>query len=153
MYLFLNGTQLTANLFAEELPGLNCAKNYGIGIHIWPKRKRRVTGAWKHKTAPLTGLLAAIALLLAMTACQPNQPTLTVGFVSQLPGQGGLLDGFKAVMSNLGYIEGDNVAYIHNGSTDFEVRPERGADSGQVDSGGSVEHCAPVDSYSTQNSP
>jgi len=68
----------------------------------------------------LAGLLTLFASFLAIMACQPNQPSLAMGVVSHSSGLADVIDGFKAGMSDFGYVEGDNVVYVYAGPTDYE---------------------------------
>jgi len=65
----------------------------------------------------LAGLFTAIASFLAIMACQPNPPALAIGVVSQSSGLADVIDGFEAGMSDLGYVEGENVLYVYSGPT------------------------------------
>jgi putative ABC transport system substrate-binding protein len=58
-------------------------------------------------------LMGIIILGLALAACGSGQKTYTVGVVNVLPVLDGTVQGFKEGMAELGYIEGKNVAYIH----------------------------------------
>jgi putative ABC transport system substrate-binding protein len=55
---------------------------------------------------------------LSLTACGGGaqaQETFTIGVINYLPPLNSTLDGFKARMAELGYVEGENVTYIYNG--------------------------------------
>lgn len=57
---------------------------------------------------------------LSLTACGSGaqaQETFTIGVINYIPPLEPTLDGFKAGMAELGYIEGENVTYIYNGIT------------------------------------
>jgi putative ABC transport system substrate-binding protein len=58
----------------------------------------------------ITGLLLA--------ACGKDQKTYTVGVVSLPPGLDPIIEGFKEGMTELGYVEGENITYIYEGATD-----------------------------------
>ncbi len=60
-------------------------------------------------------LFIIIGLLLA--ACGGDQKTYTIGVVNLSPLQEGTLEGFKEGMTELGYIEGENVTYLYEGAT------------------------------------
>ena len=57
-----------------------------------------------------------IGLLLA--ACGGGQKTYTIGVVNLTPGLDETVVGFKEGMTELGYIEGENVTYIYEGATE-----------------------------------
>jgi putative ABC transport system substrate-binding protein len=62
----------------------------------------------------------AVALLilagLLLAACQPTQPkTVTIGVVNLAPVLNPIFDGFKTGMTEMGYIEGEDVTYIYEG--------------------------------------
>jgi putative ABC transport system substrate-binding protein len=60
-----------------------------------------------------------IATSLLVTACSGGaqaQETFTIGVINYLPPLEQTLDGFKAEMAELGYIEGENVTYIYHGA-------------------------------------
>lgn len=56
---------------------------------------------------------------LLLTACDDNHiETHTIGVLSCAVGLDALVEGFKAGMTDLGYIEGETVTYIYAGATD-----------------------------------
>jgi len=58
-------------------------------------------------------LLLVVALL---TACGKPQPkTFTIGIVNFSPTLDAVVDGFKAGMTERGYVEGENVTYVYEG--------------------------------------
>lgn len=59
-------------------------------------------------------LLIVAGLLL--TACGPAKPkTFTIGVINSVPSLNPLVDGFKAGMADLGYVEGENITYVYEG--------------------------------------
>jgi len=83
------------------------------------KQKRN----WNHKPA-IPAILPAIVLILlslCLTACnlansvQPK--TFTVGVVNLTSGLESSVAGFKAGMTEFGYVEGENITYIYDGPT------------------------------------
>lgn len=67
-----------------------------------------------------TKLIFLLPFLLAILACQPGQPTYTIGVISQTSALTDVFDGFKEGMSDLGYAEQEDVVYIYDGPTDFK---------------------------------
>jgi putative ABC transport system substrate-binding protein len=64
----------------------------------------------------VTTCLLVIGLLLA--ACGITQPkTFTIGVINLTPVLDPVFEGFKAGMTEQGYIEGENVTYIYEGAT------------------------------------
>ncbi|HEX9922857.1 MAG TPA: ABC transporter substrate-binding protein [Anaerolineae bacterium] len=66
-----------------------------------------------------------IAAGLLLTACGGGaqaQETFIIGAVNYVPSLNAVFDGFKAGMTELGYVEGENITYIYNGS--IEPDPE-----------------------------
>jgi putative ABC transport system substrate-binding protein len=61
-----------------------------------------------------------VALTLPLMACigAPAQKTYTIGVVNLSPLQDGTVEGFKDGMTELGYVEGENVTYLYEGATD-----------------------------------
>jgi hypothetical protein len=55
-------------------------------------------------------------LLVTSGGCGQPKP-FTIGMVNDVSVREPILDGFKAGMSELGYVEGKNVRYIYNGAT------------------------------------
>jgi putative ABC transport system substrate-binding protein len=76
------------------------------------------------KYSPLLVVIAIMAGLL-LTACGGSPKTYTIGVINIVPDLGSTLDGFKEGMAELGYTEGENVAYIYEGAT---------VDMGELDS-------------------
>ena len=63
-------------------------------------------------------LLLVLVISLLLIACQDEQSkTFTIGVVNLSPTLNPSLDGFKAGMAALGYVEGENVTYIYDGPT------------------------------------
>lgn len=63
-----------------------------------------------------------IALLivasLVLTACgTPQTQSFTIGVINLTPALNPTFDGFKAEMTELGYVEGENITYIYEGPT------------------------------------
>jgi putative ABC transport system substrate-binding protein len=65
-------------------------------------------------------LVCTIALNLLLVACLPNPApqTYTIGVVNLAPALDATLEGFKEGMTELGYVEGENITYIYEGATD-----------------------------------
>ena len=59
-----------------------------------------------------------LVLSLLLTACDgaTQAQTFTIGAVNYFPLLDPIFDGFKAGMADLGYVEGENVTYIYNGT-------------------------------------
>ncbi len=73
-----------------------------------------------HKTQNIGTILLLIGLVaLLMTACggDQTQKSFTIGIVAETAIHTPAIEGFKAGMADLGYIEGKNVTYIYNGVT------------------------------------
>jgi putative ABC transport system substrate-binding protein len=64
-------------------------------------------------------LACAIALSLLLTACflVPPPQTYTIGVINIVPDLDETLAGFKEGMTELGYIEDENVTYLYDGAT------------------------------------
>jgi ABC-type uncharacterized transport system substrate-binding protein len=62
------------------------------------------------KYLPLLIVIFFIITGLPLTACGSDQKTYTIGVVNILPRLDDTVQGFKAGMTELGYIEGENVA-------------------------------------------
>jgi putative ABC transport system substrate-binding protein len=76
------------------------------------RSQNRIRNGW---TIILVGVVIASLLL---TACGSTKPeTYTIGVVIEIPALADTLDGFKAGMTQLGYVEGKNVTYIYHGAT------------------------------------
>ncbi len=61
-----------------------------------------------------------ILLFWGLNACliQPNElEVMTIGIVNLTPGLEAIVDGLKEGMTDLGYIEGENIEYIYEGPT------------------------------------
>jgi len=60
-------------------------------------------------------LLACVVLGLLLTACggSDGPKTYTVGVMVELPWLVSIYDNFKSSMAELGYVEGENITYIH----------------------------------------
>jgi putative ABC transport system substrate-binding protein len=61
-----------------------------------------------------------VALSLPLIACigAPAPKTYTIGVVNLGPRLGGAVEGFKKGMTELGYVEGENITYLYDGATD-----------------------------------
>jgi len=57
-------------------------------------------------------------LLICVGGCKNQTKLFTVGILNGPPGLKSCVEGFKAGMVELGYIEGKNIRYIYNGSID-----------------------------------
>jgi putative ABC transport system substrate-binding protein len=63
-------------------------------------------------------LIGAVLLSMALAACgNEKTKTYTVGVINIVPDLDQTLVGFKEGMTELGYIEGENIHYIYNGPT------------------------------------
>lgn len=63
---------------------------------------------------PLT-IVACIITGLLLATCGSGQKTYTIGVVNFAPGLDDTVEGFKQGMTELGYIEGENITYIYEG--------------------------------------
>ena len=72
----------------------------------------RISYGWKV-------FLWLVALCLPLTACiRPSAPkTYTIGVINVVPDLDDTLGGFKDGMTELGYIEGENITYLYEGAT------------------------------------
>jgi len=62
--------------------------------------------------------VCAIVLSLLLVACLPPPPqTYTIGVINIVPDLDTTLEGFKEGMTELGYLEGENVTYLYEGAT------------------------------------
>lgn len=59
-------------------------------------------------------LVIVTGLLLAACGGAPQPKSYTIGVVSEFPPEE-ITDRFKATMTELGYVEGENITYIHHG--------------------------------------
>ncbi|MBN1815313.1 MAG: ABC transporter substrate-binding protein [Anaerolineae bacterium] len=62
-------------------------------------------------------LVGTVVLSLLLTACGGGQKTYTIGVINIVPDLDNTLAGFKEGMTELGYIEGENVTYLYEGVT------------------------------------
>jgi putative ABC transport system substrate-binding protein len=59
--------------------------------------------------------LIVVLLVVTCVSCQSKEPeSFTIGIVNYVPSLAPIIDGFKAGMTELGYVEGENVTYIYN---------------------------------------
>ena len=69
-------------------------------------------------------LLAAVLVILTgmlVTACGTEQPqTFTIGIINIFPAGQPAIDGFKAGMGDLEYVEDDNLAFVDQGPVSLE---------------------------------
>jgi putative ABC transport system substrate-binding protein len=75
---------------------------------------------FRHLKAPRTRLRHILCLMLTgilLTACGGTTPAkiYTIGVVNYVPALAPVFEGFKARMTELGYVEGQNVTYIYHG--------------------------------------
>lgn len=71
---------------------------------------------WYGRIPRLLALLALFVQTIALSACgRPEPEMLHIGVVNLSPRLAAVLDGFKAGMRELGYVEGVNVAYLYDG--------------------------------------
>jgi len=68
------------------------------------------------KDLPILIVVFIIAGLL-LTACGGGQKTYTIGVINLSPNQDVTVKGFQEGMTDLGYIEGENITYIYEGAT------------------------------------
>ena len=59
----------------------------------------------------------SLLILTAFTACQAKADSFTVGVLNLSHDLDPVLDGFKPGMTELGYVEGQNLTYIYHGPT------------------------------------
>jgi putative ABC transport system substrate-binding protein len=78
-----------------------------------------------------TILVWAVVLSLLLTACGggTQAQTYTIGVVNYAPLLEKSFDGFKAGMTELGYVEGENVTYVYNGPVPDSQAGEREVES------------------------
>jgi putative ABC transport system substrate-binding protein len=64
-----------------------------------------------------TILVGFVVLSLLLTGCggAPKTKTYTIGVINPSPNQENTIEGFKEGMTELGYVEGENVTYIYEG--------------------------------------
>ena len=100
-----------------------CARIYPVRPLTEPTADRRTvrTESTMRRIGKLSpaGLIIWFALLVFI-GCQSGQSKTVIGVVNQTPNLAVSLEGFKAGMAELGYIEGDNLIYIYRGPTDFD---------------------------------
>lgn len=66
------------------------------------------------------------ALSLVLSSCgAPKPQTYTVGVIVEIPWLSPIFDNFKATMTELGYVEGENITYLYN--------PDAGPDQAAFD--------------------
>jgi ABC-type uncharacterized transport system substrate-binding protein len=87
--------------------------------HVFTKISKDKT-MLTHKAAQNTTTRMVISLMLIsllLTACggTPSSKTYIIGVVNYVPALESVLAGFKARMAELGYVEGQNVAYLYDG--------------------------------------
>jgi len=61
-------------------------------------------------------------LLIMLEGCSPQAKQFTIGMVNDVSVREPSLDGFKAGMAELGYVEGENIKYIYNRATGIEEK-------------------------------
>lgn len=67
-------------------------------------------------------LVYLLCICLMLTACSKTQPkTYTIGVVNTAPSLNTVLDGFKAGMAELGYVEGEDIIYLYDGPVGPDV--------------------------------
>jgi putative tryptophan/tyrosine transport system substrate-binding protein len=71
----------------------------------------------RRRSAPMMTILLIVAIL-TVSACSPSQSKMvTIGMLNLSTALQPALDGFKARMTELGYIEGKTVRYVYEGPT------------------------------------
>lgn len=65
--------------------------------------------------------IASLSLTLAACCGIPAQETYAIGVVSYSAPLNPVLDGFKAGMAELGYVEGENITYLYSGVIETEA--------------------------------
>ena len=73
----------------------------------------------RHSPHPARPLLLVWACTAAAGCSEPKEPspTVKVGIISQTPVMEAAVEGFKSGMTELGYVEGKNLAYVYSGPT------------------------------------
>lgn len=61
--------------------------------------------------------MGTIVFSLLLAACGNDQKTYTIGVINLSPRQEETVEGFKEGMTELGYVEGENITYIYEGAT------------------------------------
>ncbi len=79
---------------------------------------KRISHRWEQRK--YLQIMGAILLLLSAAACNGRNPqpdAYTIGVVNLSPVLDPVLAGFKEGMTELGYVEGENVTYLYDGAT------------------------------------
>ena len=71
----------------------------------------------KHQLIPAILITLAVTLVAGLGGCGSSPQALTIGVINISPGLDPVLEGFKAGMADLDYIEGENVTYAYEGAT------------------------------------
>lgn len=74
--------------------------------------KRSVSKVWLSITS-----LVIFSLLLTACGSAPTPKTYTIGMLREGPFLDSIFDGFKAAMTDLGYVEGKNIKYVYHAPT------------------------------------
>jgi len=69
-----------------------------------------------------TSIISVIVFLTAASSAYASAKILTIGIVNILPSHAAIVEGFKAGMTELGYVEGKDVKYIYNGVVKIDDR-------------------------------
>jgi putative ABC transport system substrate-binding protein len=87
------------------MPGNNCAQD-------------KIRKRW-------TGLIWVVGFSLLLAACGGGpqaQETFTIGVIAETSMHTPAIEGFKAGLADLGYVEGENVTYIYNGTIGYNSK-------------------------------
>lgn len=74
-----------------------------------------------------TLLVGVVVLSLLLTACGTKSKTYTIGVVNLTASMEPALEGFKAGMADLGYVDGKNVTFLYDGPTGSEDKLDAAA--------------------------
>jgi putative ABC transport system substrate-binding protein len=64
---------------------------------------------------PIQLIFLCLFFSFGLWSCQPKKEMITVGVLNYVPALDPSVDGFKERMTELGYIEGENITYLYDG--------------------------------------
>ncbi|MCC6300209.1 MAG: ABC transporter substrate-binding protein [Anaerolineales bacterium] len=80
-------------------------------------------GQYNMKTKRFLLLFLALSLIISGCGGAPEKKTHTIGIIVEIPWLSPIVDNFKTTMTELGYVEGENVTYLY----DLNVGPDQAA--------------------------